>query len=162
MNTQQLYEITRKDGTKQYAIMHNGNYFIDGTGFGYKTLDCVSIKPIDEVPTVFKSGKFHFDDEFAGNGICDINTSWNGWALPFIHIKSVKRLCKMLSWQDGDDFQKYTLFNKDGETPYVLFQECDGSFVGEIERLESTVIDGETYIYFGNQGLCFQFTKDGE
>jgi hypothetical protein len=98
MNTQQWYEITRKDGTKQYATMHIMVTILLMDRVGYKTLDCVSIKPIDEIPTVFKSGKFHFDDEFAANGICDINTSWNGWALPFVHIKSVEGLCKMLSW----------------------------------------------------------------
>ena len=161
MKNQQWYEITRKDGTKQYATMHKDNYFIGGSGLGYKTLDCISVKPIDDIPIVYKSGKFHFDDEFAGNGICDINTSWNGWALPFIHIDSVDALCKLLSYEDGEDFyQRYELV--DTFPPYVTFDQKDGTDIGEKEILPRTVIDGKTYIYFGNQGLCFQFTKDGE
>ena len=141
------YEVLRHDGTKHYATKSNDLYFLDGSGFGYKKFDAVSVTPIDgEPPSELVECRIYIDgvDE-TFRGIVNANQRWNGWEMPWIHISDVERLCTLMS---DNECYKWTY---DGEKVTLLdIQENYTSIA------EPTTIGGETYYYFGNEGLCFQ------
>jgi hypothetical protein len=146
----QWYEILRKDGTKNYATRWNdsGEYYLGGSGFGYKSFDCISITPIESVPTNNKIGVVSFDgDETYFKALCDTNHTWNGWACPFIHVDDVERLCRYIS---SDDYCTYTYEDGVVNVVYLDDEDCN-------DTIEPYILDGVLYYYFGGEGLCFDF-----
>ncbi len=75
---------------------------------------------------------------------CDPQNTWNGWARPYIHHKYVYGLIQMLSGGDS------TYTRQEGNI-LVVYGD-DYSFL-----IKPTLIEGEEYYNFGNEGICFDF-----
>jgi hypothetical protein len=75
---------------------------------------------------------------------CDPRNTWNGWARPYIHHKYAFYLMQMISG---------------GDSTYT--RECDSIRViyGDDYNvlIEPTILNGEAYYYFGDEGICFDF-----
>ena len=148
----QWYEVLRHDGRKQYATKSMDNYYLWGSGFGIGEFDAISVTPIDGYPPsddVHAYVCFDNDTENVFKAIIDKNSRWNGWECPHIHADDVQKLldylcnpvheCCIYKW-DGDDILLNDLYSKDYPP----------------SRIEPSVIDGQTYYYFGNEGLTFE------
>jgi hypothetical protein len=75
---------------------------------------------------------------------CDPRDTWNGWARPYIHHKYVYYLIQMISGGDS------TYTRQDGN---ILVVYGDDYSV----LIKPTLIEGEEYYCFGNEGICFDF-----
>lgn len=149
----QWYEILRKDGNIQYATKSYGCYFIGGSGFGYTTLDAVSITAMDGCPPSKEFEClvcFDGDEKNTFRAIVDKNNRWNGWEMPFIHSDDVIRMMDYLS--NGGEWITFVM---DGDT-IVVTDVCDDEYVS---RIEPTKMYGETYYYFGNEGWVFEIAR---
>lgn len=152
MTKEQWYKVTRYDGTVQYATKWNDQYFLWGSGFGIGEFDAYSVEEVDDIPNNYERGFVFFEFETETfKAVIDTNRWWNGWAMPYIHESDVKRLCHMLN--ENPDMS-YTM----SEDKTILV-ECH-----EFDDIPDTTIipeqpfdDGETYYYFGGEGLCFDF-----
>ena len=145
------YKITRHDGTIQYATKHENcnEYFLNGFGFGIIQFDALSIEEIESIPTKFVEGIVHYDEKGTNmKALCDLNRTWNGWAMPYIHETSIKKFIKLTSWES----HVYTLL------PNGDLHALD-SMDSEIyeETIKPEIINGQKYYYLGNEGICFEF-----
>jgi hypothetical protein len=146
----QWYEVLRHDGRKQYAIKNNGNYYLWGSGFGIGEFDAVSVTPIDGCPPKEYSETYVCFDNDMDNifkAIVDDNRRWNGWECPHIHIDDVHKLLKYLC----NPVHECHTYKWDGDD--ILLTDADAYHTS---RIEPSVIKGETYYYFGNEGFTFE------
>lgn len=139
------YKINRPDGSVQYATKYKDSYFLYGSGFGYRKLDCISIEEIEEIPTEYKSGYVYFDDGVCFRAIVNSNNRWNGWYMPFIHESEIDKFISLIYWEEFG-------IVRDGNVITIIHD-------GEEEIVEPTEILGEKWYYLGNQGLCFEFVE---
>lgn len=150
------YKITRHDGTIQYAKKydHSDEFFLNGFGFGIKEFDALSVEEIETIPTKFTKGFVSYDEDEEWNemrAICDVNKSWNGWAMPYIHEDSIQKFIELTSWEGN----VFTLLPNGDLLSIVPEDDYE-------ETIKPEIIDGEKYYYLGNEGLCFAFVPLAE
>lgn len=75
---------------------------------------------------------------------CDPKNTWNGWARPYIHHSYAFYLMQMISGGDS------TYTRQEGN---ILVVYGDDYSV----LIKPTMIEGEEYYYFGDEGICFDF-----
>lgn len=154
MKTQQWFKITRHDGKVQYASKWSGeqDYFLYGYGFGIKEFDALSVEPVDEVPVNMVKGMAQLDDTRFYRAYNNINSWWNGWAMPYIHADDVP-----LMIEDISDESWMTMKLIEGIVT-IEYSDKDNHQEGETQIvIEPTIIDNEPYYYFGNEGWVFDF-----
>ena len=91
-------------------------------------------------------GEAFFDDGPTYRAICNLNSRWNGWYMPFISEKDIEQFIKDTGWDDMK-------LSMDGR---VVVCEHDG----EVSRIKPTGILGEEWYYFGDYGWCFNFKTE--
>lgn len=150
--TQQWYKVTRSNGAVQYATKTNDIYYLGGSGFGYKSLDAISIEPIEAIPSDVVKGIANFEGDEATNmrAYCNPHDTWNGWAKPYIHIDDIPKFISLASWEDH-------IFKMEGDNLRVV-QLYDGEVEND-DLIEPTIFEGGAYYYLGNEGLVFDFEQ---
>jgi len=152
--TNNWYEVLRHDGVVQYAIKINETYYLGGSGFGIKSFDAQSVTAIDGLPPVRNVHTYVCFDGDLNNtfkAIVDKNNRWNGWEMPYIHADDVVRMMNYLS--DGGD---WITCKFEGDVITITHINWDDD---EISIIKPTIIDGETYYYFGNEGWTFETAR---
>jgi hypothetical protein len=151
MRKEQWYQVTRPDGTIQYATKYEGEdqYFLYGDGFPIKKFDALSVEPCDDPPVIMVEGMAWLDDSPKWRAITNINARWNGWALPSLHESAIKSLIEYLSY---DEMYKIEL--KEGNL--ILTYTDDQEYVTVIEP---HIWNGEKYYGFANEGWCWEFKQ---
>jgi hypothetical protein len=146
-------KVTRINGEVHY---YERSPFADGynpVGGGFMVTKFGGVKTIeevDEIPVDNLTTSVCFDGEECSSykAVVDLNDRWNGWMKPWIHIDDAKKLCRELTWDD----ETYAFTNGKVTYKHHEDEDLDSTF-------ESKEIDGETYFYFGNQGLVFMLVN---
>lgn len=148
--TQQWYKVTRPNGVIQYATKNGESYFLGGSGFGYSQLEAISIEPIEALPSELRKGFANFEGDEATNmrAYCNPHRTWNGWAMPYIHVDDIPKFISLASWEDH-------IFKMEGDNLRVV-QLYDGEVEND-DIIEPRIFDGEKYYYLGDEGLVFDF-----
>jgi hypothetical protein len=146
----QWYKILFKDGRINYATKRYDLYFLGGYGFGHTDFDAV-ITPMEGYPP---SDDIHtyvcFDSDTMNvfRAIIDKNSRWNGWECPYIHIDDVQKLLDYLCKPELECYK----YKWDGND-ILLTDSYDDNHES---RIEPSIIDGETYYFFGGEGFTFE------
>lgn len=147
-NTMQpLFEVTRPNGSVQYFHKWDEQYFPIGGGFSVsKFADGSTVKEVDAIPTRFTDGVCYFEDGPKFRCICDMNSNWNGWALPFMHASEAKRFIRSLK-------------NKSHIVGTTLMIDVSDSSDNDFEKIELSAMEGYPVYDLGNLGWCWDFKK---
>lgn len=155
--------VHRPDNEINYFKFGGDEFFRIGGGFGISKFQAKKIEKVDEVPVEWLSGSVTFDEQDTKKikpfkALVQRHVTWNGWAMPMIHIKDVRRLCNYLNegYDESDEYGMFFKFN--GDKVEIIVHEKHEETYGPIEA-EYPLHDGEAYYDFGLYGFTFQFKQ---
>jgi len=151
----QWYKIVRNDGNVQYVLGADGGFVLYGSGFVIKTLDVVSIEPIDKVPTNFEKGYCTIDGEDCFPCVCNTNDRWNGWAQPMIPVEHKDLILNFYNVVDDGYLMQEN--KKTGDLEYL-----DMEYPTEKSTIYKVKYLGEEYYSFWGVGHTWDFITPEE
>lgn len=148
------YAVHRHDGIVQYATKENDLYFLGGSGFGIREFDAIKVEPIKGTPPhKLIEGIAYLEGDHSYRGIVNANSTWNGWAMPWILAEDIERFIEDMN-VCTEECEVGIMFElKDG-----VLKHSDRQYPGEFDDEEPMMnILGKDCYFLGNLGFCFEF-----